>query len=84
MANGLPMVEIEARIPDPNFTPKRDGRGLLTNMDEYYIEETVQAEVLTLNLKKGTMRVMFCIRGEWRTPDVDIAPFLAKYQITEL
>jgi hypothetical protein len=86
--NTLPLVEIEAQFPDPNWIGQyeTDDRGnrIAINWDSYYIKETVQAEVLALNLNKGTMRVRYTINGKVRTPDVSIAPFFAKFQITEL
>lgn len=83
----LPLVEVEVREPDPDWAPNwvvgKQGIRVATNHDDSCKLLKVEAEVVQLNLNKETMRIRYKspLDGRWRTPDVSIAPFFAKYHI---
>lgn len=55
----LPIVKVPCRyLPNPYWVRETDVNGVCTNIAGYYLPETmVEAEVLTLNLNSGNMRV---------------------------
>ena len=85
----LPIVEVEVLDPNPDFVAQwvineRRNR-VVGNYEDYYVKLKVTAEVVQLNLDKGTMRVFYRnpVTGKWKTSDVSIAPFFAKYHIAQ-
>jgi len=85
----LPIVELEVLDPNPDFVAQwvinERGNRVVGNYEDYYVKIKVTAEVVQLNLNKETMRVRYRspLTGKWKTPDVSIAPFFAKYHIAQ-
>lgn len=85
----LPLIEIDVLDPNPNWEAiwvfDERGNRRAENASDYYISVRVTAEVVQLNLNKGTMRVRYVspYTGKWKTPDVSIAPFFEKYHISQ-
>jgi len=85
----LPIVEIEVLDPNPAWVAQwvidERGNRVAANYEDYYVKLKVTAEVVQLNLDKGTMKVRYRSpgTGKWKTPDHPIAPFFAKYHIAQ-
>lgn len=77
----LPIIDIAIDcLLNPDFVARYHEDGTPSNMDEYYVKRVLSAEVLTLNLSAGTMRIRF-IWGKIQTRDVSIRPFFKNYSI---
>ena len=70
----LPVVRLPVRSVRPGWKQGDDP-------DQYYVEEIVDCEVLTLNLNARTMRVRTPYKGCFANLDVPINSFLDKYEI---
>lgn len=87
--NTLPTLTLKVTVRNLNWVVDQGPDGIATNMDQYYIREDRECEVLQLNLNAGTMRVRYQSPSKTKkgftieTVDVSIEPFLAQYSITK-
>ena len=79
--NTLPVIQITTQVRNPDWAPVYDLDNKASNMDSYYIRATVDAEILTVHLNKGTMRVRFTWMDRVQTIDVTI-PSNMKVSVT--
>jgi hypothetical protein len=87
----LPTLTLKVTVRNPEWVAQYDKPNrTAVNMDQYYIKDDRECEVLQLNLNAGTMRVRYQNPSKTAkkgftidTVDVSIAPFLEQYSITK-
>lgn len=79
----LPKVKIEVSDVNPDWV-LNESLDINDRMIGYRIFRTVEAEVLTLHLAKGTMRIRYQrLNGKPETVDVDYQPFIDEFSIVK-
>ena len=69
----LPKVTVTLRLPDPNFVARFvEGSNTAVNMDEYYTMQTLEVEIVQLNLNTGGMRVRYTRPSERTKSGVEV------------
>jgi hypothetical protein len=87
--NTLPTLTLKVSVRNPEWVAVNGDNGTAMNMNQYYIKQDRECEVLQLNLNAGTMRVRYQSPSKTKkgftieTVDVSIAPFLEQYSITK-
>lgn len=90
MDKSLPIVKVPYSRYNPDFVPVRGADGKTSNIDELRLPEALlDAEVLTLNLNTGSMRVRFVEKqpnpitnkNEVISIDTSISHFMNAYKI---
>ena len=87
--NTLPTLTLNVTVRNPDWVADCGDNGTATNMDQYYIKQDRECEVLQLNLNAGTMRVRYQNPSTTKkgytieTIDVSIKPFLEQFSITK-
>jgi hypothetical protein len=86
--NTLPKLTLKQQVRNPEWMPIYGDNGQAINMDSFYIAVEVEAEVLTLNLNAGTMRIRYTRPAshnkkgfEVLSCDTSIKPFLELFAI---
>ena len=69
-----PIIKRKFRVPNPTWNGSDDNQYIYTELD---------AEVLTLHLNNGMMRVRYEQNGKIKTEDISNQPFFDKYSILE-
>ena len=93
MDKSLPIVKVPYSRYNPDFVPVRGADGKTSNMGELCLPEALlDAEVLTLNLNTGWMRVRFVEKqqnpitnkSEVVSIDTSISHFMNAYEIKKV
>lgn len=77
----LPIVKVPFRRQNVNWVPVYDDRKCINFDDAVLPVQIEDAEVLTLNLNSGTMRVRIINKDRYGTFDTDIKYFYDAYKI---
>lgn len=68
-------IVVEQILRDPKWEPiygMVDGQKRATNMDLYYTKANVEAEIVSIHLKKRTMRIVFEWMGKKESRDISM------------